>query len=55
MPEKLRPSDRDSSIVKKRKEQVADVLADIAKAASFVDQIYTNEKTTPKKTPNIKK
>ena len=33
-------------MVRKRKEEVVDVLADIAKATSFVDQIVSKE-TTP--------
>ena len=47
MPEKLKPTDRDNTIVKKRKEEVVDVLAEISKAASFVDQIVQKE------TPNM--
>jgi len=48
VPDKLKPDRRDNTIVKKRKEQVADVLADIAKATSFVDEIVSKE------TPRIK-
>lgn len=39
VPDSLRPSVRDNTIVKKRKEEVVDVLADIGKAANFIDKI----------------
>jgi len=48
VPDKLKPDRRDNTIVKKRKEQVTDVLADIAKATSFIDEIVKKE------TPRIK-
>ena len=37
VPDKLKPSVRDNTIVKKRKEEVVDVLADIAKATNLID------------------
>lgn len=43
VPAKLKPSVRDNTIVKKRKEEVVDVLADIKKAAAFVDDIIKKE------------
>ena len=46
VPDKLKVQDRDSTMVRKRKEEVVDVLADIKKAANFVDQIV--QKETPK-------
>ena len=45
LPEKIKPNDRDNTIVKKKKEDVADVLALVNNAANFVDKIY--EKETP--------
>lgn len=49
LPDKLKPNVKDNAVAKKRKEEVADVLADIAKATSFVDEIVKKE------TPLIKK
>lgn len=37
LPDKLQPLERDSTMVKKRKNEMADVLGEIAKATSFVD------------------
>jgi len=39
VPDSLKPSVRDNTIVKKRKEEVVDVLADIGKAANFIEKI----------------
>jgi len=49
LPEKIKPTERDNTIVKKKKEQVADVLALVNNAANFVDEIYKKE------TPNFNK
>lgn len=43
VPEKLQPSDRDNTIVKKRKEEVVDVLADIKRATNFVHDLVKKE------------
>ena len=43
VPESLQPTERDNTIVKRRKEEVADVLADIGKAANFIDKIAAAE------------
>ena len=48
MPDKIKPNARDNTIVKQRKEQVADVLADIARATNFVDEIV--KKVSPRPT-----
>ena len=43
LPDKIKPTDRDNTIVKKKKEDVADVLALVNNAAKFVDQISNKE------------
>ena len=47
VPDSLRPSVRDNTIVKKRKEEVVDVLADIGKAANFIDKIASQQVLSP--------
>ena len=37
VPAKLKPMERDSTMIKKRKEEVVDVLANIKSAVNFVD------------------
>lgn len=49
VPEKLKINERDPTEVKKRKNEVVDVLGEIKKATNFIDKIAANE------TPNIKK
>ena len=46
VPEKLKVTSRDNTFVKRRKEKVVDVLADIKKATAFIDGIV--EKSTPR-------
>ncbi len=48
VPDKLKPNIRDNTLVKNRKEQVVDLLADIAKATNFVDELVAKE--TPRVT-----
>ena len=37
VPDKLKPMERDNTLIKKRKEEVVDVLANIKSAVNFVD------------------
>ena len=46
VPDKWKVSERDNTIVKKRKEEVVDVLAGIKKATNFIDDLVKKE--TPK-------
>ena len=43
LPDKIKPTDRDNTIVKKKKEDVADVLALVNNAAKFVDRLSNQE------------
>ena len=48
VPEKLQPQERDPTLVKKKKKEVVDVLADIKKATNFIDSLVNSQKdTTP--------
>lgn len=48
VPDKLKIKDRDPTEVKKRKNEVVDVLGEIKKATNFIDKIAASE------TPNTK-
>jgi len=47
VPDKWKVSERDNTIVKRRKEEVVDVLAGIKKATNFIDDLVKKE------TPNM--
>ncbi len=55
VPDKFKIGARDNTIVRKRKEEVVDVLADIAKAANFVDKIVQKETPTLNKSASMSK
>ena len=48
LPDKIKPTDRDNTIVKKKKEDVADVLALVNNAAKFVDRLSNQEQSSSK-------